>query len=689
MNTIAMTNLHPIDITIVVLLLGMVGGFALYTRRYTKSVADFLSANRCAGRYLLTIAGGMAGIGAISIVAMWEQFYQAGFTAQFWGQLLAPLGLIMALSGWIIYRYRETRAMTLAQFLEMRYSRHFRVFSGTLCWVSGILNYGIFPAVTGRFIVYFLGLPIHTWTVPGIGLELNLTLGLVMFLLLGSAIFITLNGGQIAVMVTDFIQGQLSNIVFLVLLGVMLYLFPWNVIVETLMQAPPGESKLNPFDTGSLPDFNPFFFVILMFLSIYNYMVWQGSQGYNSSAINPHEAKMANILAQFRSGVTYLLIPLAAICAYVLINAPINEAATLATEAKLAQIGDAQIAKQMTTAVALSEVLPIGVMGLLAAVMLMASISTDTTYLHSWGSIFIQDVYSPIRQLRGKEHRLSPEKHIKLLKRSIVGVAVFAWVFSMIFPLKEYILMYFQATGAIFTGGAGAVLIGGLYWKRGTTQGAWAAMLVGSVLAVGGIFMINFIWPNLTPHLQATYTNIEWIQNLPEQFWLNGVQMAFLASLSAALAYVIGSLLSPDPQLDMDQLLHRGKYQAVTPEGADHIAPPVRGWRALAFTPEFTKGDKLIYWFKIGWVLFFFFSFIIICLWQFVYEWPDTWWANWWLFKLIFTGVIGVITTVWFLIGGFKDLGAMFGRLKTIQRNAADDGTVEKDEHFGEAPKSD
>lgn len=236
-------------------------------------------------------------MGAISIVAMWEQFYQAGFTAMFWGQMLAPIGLLMALSGWVIYRYRETRAMTLAQFLEMRYSRRFRVFSGTLCWVSGVLNYGIFPAVTARFFIYFLGLPVHLWTLPGTGLQLNLTLGAVMAVTLGVALFITLTGGQISVMVTDFIQGQISNIVFLTLLGVMLYLFPWN----------------------------PIFFFILMFLSVYNYMVWQGSQGYNASAISPHEAKMAGMLAQFRAGVTYLLIPLAAICAYVLMNAPVQE----------------------------------------------------------------------------------------------------------------------------------------------------------------------------------------------------------------------------------------------------------------------------------------------------------------------------------------------------------------------------
>jgi solute:Na+ symporter, SSS family len=676
MSTVVSTTLHPVDIGIILLIVAVIAGFALYTRRYTRSVADFLSANRCAGRYLLTLAAGMAGIGAISIVANWEQFYQAGFSAQFWGQMLAPIGLLMALSGWVIYRYRETRALTLAQFLEMRYSRRFRLFAGMLCWFSGILNYGIFPAVTGRFIIYFLGLPIHMWTVPGVGIELNLTLGVVMGVLLGSAIFITLNGGQIAVMVTDFIQGQLSNIVFLILLIAMLVLFPWSLIVETLSKAPAGKSMLNPFDSGSLPDFSPTFFFLLAFLSVYNYMVWQGSQGYNASAISPHEAKMANILGQFRSGVTFLLIPLSAICAYVLMNAPIHLAATEATQATLEAIGDPQIAKQMTTTVALSNILPIGMMGLLAAVMLMAAVSTDTTYLHSWGSIFIQDVYLPARQMRGKTLHLGPEKHIRLLKTSILGVAVFAWIFSMLFPLREFIFMYFQATGAIFSGGAGAVLIGGLYWKRGTTQGAWAAMIVGSVMAVSGVLTINLVWPNLIPVLQENYPTVAWIQALPERFWLNGVQMAFLASLMAASSYVIFSLLSPDPRIDTDKLFHRGKYQAKAPEGADHIAPPATGLRAILPGPEFTRGDRIIYYLKLSWTLFFFGAFLTICLWQLFYRWPDTWWANWWLFNVIFIGATGVITTIWFLIGGFRDLRRLFQRLAVIQRSIEDDGTV-------------
>ena len=41
-----------------------------------------------------------------------------------------PIILFVAISGWVIYRFRETRALTLAQFFEVRYSKKFRLFMG-------------------------------------------------------------------------------------------------------------------------------------------------------------------------------------------------------------------------------------------------------------------------------------------------------------------------------------------------------------------------------------------------------------------------------------------------------------------------------------------------------------------------------------------------------------------------------
>jgi len=63
--------------------IGGCGSFAeIYQPEHPQAyqgVADFLSASRSAGRYLLTIAGEMAGNGAISVVAMFELYYLSGF----------------------------------------------------------------------------------------------------------------------------------------------------------------------------------------------------------------------------------------------------------------------------------------------------------------------------------------------------------------------------------------------------------------------------------------------------------------------------------------------------------------------------------------------------------------------------------------------------------------------------------
>ncbi len=70
----------------------IVGGFvtalvviAVVTNRMTKSVAGFLSSERCAGRYLLTIAQSMAFCSAIGTVAGFESYYRNGIGGLWWG----------------------------------------------------------------------------------------------------------------------------------------------------------------------------------------------------------------------------------------------------------------------------------------------------------------------------------------------------------------------------------------------------------------------------------------------------------------------------------------------------------------------------------------------------------------------------------------------------------------------------
>lgn len=54
------------------------------TRSLMRGVADFLSANRVAGRYLLTISGEMGNFGVITLVAGWQAFTSADFVSFWW-----------------------------------------------------------------------------------------------------------------------------------------------------------------------------------------------------------------------------------------------------------------------------------------------------------------------------------------------------------------------------------------------------------------------------------------------------------------------------------------------------------------------------------------------------------------------------------------------------------------------------
>ena len=126
--------MQTIDWLIIGGLLALLLFILVASQKIVRSAADFLAANRCAGRYLLTVASGIGGIGAISIIAVFEQCYVAGFAPQWWRFINGPIGLLLVVSGWVYYRYRETRVLTLAQFFELRYSRNFRVFSGLLGW---------------------------------------------------------------------------------------------------------------------------------------------------------------------------------------------------------------------------------------------------------------------------------------------------------------------------------------------------------------------------------------------------------------------------------------------------------------------------------------------------------------------------------------------------------------------------
>src|SRR5271154_5129534 len=151
--------MHWIDWVLLALPVPVVIAFAAYTSRFVKSVADFMAGGRCAGRYLICNAKGEAGAGVANTLSKFQPLLISGFVLSWWDAATVPVLILVGLTGFIVYRYRQTRALTIGQFFEMRYSRRFRLFAGVLGFTAGLLNYGIFPAIGSKFFVYFLDLP--------------------------------------------------------------------------------------------------------------------------------------------------------------------------------------------------------------------------------------------------------------------------------------------------------------------------------------------------------------------------------------------------------------------------------------------------------------------------------------------------------------------------------------------------
>lgn len=638
-------NLTLIDWAIVVFCMGVLFFGVRLSKKFVRSVADFLSAGRSAGRYMITVSQGMAAIGAITIVGQWEMNYVAGFALRWWEFIMAVVLLAITVSGWVLYRFRQTRALTIAQFLEMRYSKNFRIFTGVLAFISGLLNFGIFPAVSARFLIYFTGIPLY-FNVAGFEIS-SFPVVMASFLLI--SLYFVFAGGQIAVIITEFIQGVFSNFTFLVIIIFALFFVNWDQIFQAVITAPKDASLINPYKTSEVPDFNFWYFLINVIGVIYAKLSWQGSQGFNSSAKSAHEAKMGEVLGNLRDIPKWLFLVFIPIIAYTILHNSDFQSVASSVNATMTEIGSKEVQNQLRIPLVLSKILPVGVMGAFMAVMLMATIGTHNSYMHSWGSIFIQDVVMPFRK-----KPFEPKQHLRVLRLSILGVCVFIFFFSLVFPMTEYIFLYFAITAAIFVGGSGAVIIGGLYWKRGTTAAAWSALIVGSVVSVIGIIL----------------------QQIDPDFPINGQYFWGIAMGVSSLVYILVSLLGKKQSFDMDKMLHRGKY-AIKEETVIVDEVPVKGLKMLGMGKEFTRGDKFIYLTAYTWTFAWVAVFIVGTLFNLSGDVPDSSWMSFWKYFVIINLVASIIVIVWFTLGGIKDFKDMLLRLKTMVRDHSDDGSVQ------------
>lgn len=546
------------DYLIVVIPVAYVMWMAWYVRRYIKGVSDFVSAGRLCGRYLIAVSHVANALSIITLLSYVEIHYKTGFALAFWNKLLVPITIFLGLTGYCTYRFRETKSMSIGQFIEMRYSRNLRMFASTLRSISEILANMIMPALAARFFINFLDLPQH-FTICGITFS---TFLVIMLISLTLAIGIILLGGMLSIIVTDSLQGLFLYPLLVLFVIFILTKFSWSQEIGiVMMDRVEGESFINPMDIHKLRDFNFLVFGVTVVATFVHTASWFASG--STVARSAHEQKMAGILGTWRGALSSIFYVLIAVAVITVLNHKnfASEAKTIRTslvesvakdivkdEAIRGQIienanaipehthtykvdpplsdknnldtpyldaaqevlkqqdgGTAlytqfrALYKQLMPTVTLRHILPHGMLGLFLLLMIMAMISTDDSRIYSAAATITQDLILPL-----KKKPFTPEQHLWVIRIVTIGIGIIFLFGSYYMSQLDYIQMFVTIMTSLWLGGCGPVMVFGLYSRFGTTIGAWTSLLTGMVLSGTGIFFqrnwADHIYPFLEKH---------------------------------------------------------------------------------------------------------------------------------------------------------------------------------------------
>ncbi len=113
-------------------------------------------------------------------------------------------------------------------------------------------------------------------------------------------------------------------------------------------------------DTGAIKDFNIWYTVMSCLVGTYSIMAWQNRSAYNSAPLTAHEGRMGGLMSGLRAMGTAAFIPVLAASAYAFLHHPDFAAGAAHAQEQLAQIASPQAREQMTTPIALTNLLPWG-----------------------------------------------------------------------------------------------------------------------------------------------------------------------------------------------------------------------------------------------------------------------------------------------------------------------------------------
>ena len=428
-----------IDYAVIVLYLAGMLAVGWWGMRRAKSKSDFLVAGRRLGPFMYSgtmaaiVLGGASTIGGVGLG------YQYGLSGA-WLVFTIGFGLL-ALSLFFSARINRLKVYTVSQMLDLRYGSSSAVISGIVMWA-----YTLMLAVTSTIAYATI-------------FDVIFGLDRVLAIILGGVIVIAYStlGGMWSITLTDMVQFVVKSV------GVLLLLLPIAVykaggLSEMQRQLP--DDYFSPMSIGAQTVFT--YVLIYSFGMLIGQDIWQRVFTARSDTVARKGGTAAG---------TYCLV-------YAVAGALIGTA----TKVLYPKLDSPDAA----FATIVDDALPVGVKGLVLAAALSAVMSTSSGALIACATVANNDIWSRLRarftgagsvpdgeaphdEVRGNR------VFILLMGVATVGVSI---------ALND-VVEALQVAYNLLVGGLLVPVLGGLMWKRGTAQGALAAVGAGGLTVLG------------------------------------------------------------------------------------------------------------------------------------------------------------------------------------------------------------
>jgi solute:Na+ symporter, SSS family len=507
----------------------------LYVRKYVHRVEDFLIAGREMNLYLGIASLAATEFGIITCMYTAQSCYQFGFAGVMPGICQATAMFLIGVTGFCVKPLRDSGAMTLPELFERRFGPFVRWLAGLVIVMGGLLNMGVFLKIGGDFLCLVCGFDISN-------------LVWIMTALLVLVMVYTILGGMLSVLVTDFLQFVVMSVGLLAVTILVLYQLGWEKLVDTVEQHH-GVGGFNAFVHPSLGWTYVLFQILGQTAST---LTWQTTVARLLASKDSATGRKIFMKTSFFFVCRWLIPGIWGIAALATLGwLPLeqlskDERSTLPIAvqekismspvgkpfASLSEEEKAKLAPKVAEKLNDSSLhampsflrgfLPIGLMGLLIAAMLAADMSTDSSYMLSWGSVIYNDIMAPFRK------RPWTDRKAILWNRCIVGlIGVYLLIFGLFYKLEGNVWSFMLLTGSIYLSSMSVLLIACCYWSRANNWGALGAIILGAAVPVVHLTMEKV--PSLKGYASAVGPDIAGIA-------------AFIA---AGLGMIVGSLIKP------------------------------------------------------------------------------------------------------------------------------------------------